>query len=74
MRPDIYYTSQKGCYLSNFLGYHDDQILNSSTTSKISGNLIGGNNWDITIHPFRIGSYLLGGMAVFLKDHIDHLH
>ena len=57
----------EGILLSNFLGHDDDQILDSSTSLQISGNLIGGKNWDITIHPFRIGNHLLGGMAVFLK-------
>ena len=37
---------------------------------QISGNLIEGTNWDITIHPFRIGSHLLGGMAVFQKNNV----
>ena len=52
---------------------NDDQILDSSTSLQISGNLIGGKNWDITIHPFRIGSHLLGGMAVFLKNQLHNL-
>ena len=63
----------EGILLANFLGYDDDQILDSSTSLQISVNLIGGKNWDVTIHPFRIGSYLLGGMAVFLKNQHHNL-
>ena len=63
----------EGILLANFLGHDDDQILDSSTSLQISGNLIGGKNWDITIHPFRIGSHLLGGMAVFLKNQHHNL-
>ena len=63
----------EGILLANFLGYDDDQILDSSTSLKISGNLIGGKNWDVTIHPFRIGSYLLGGNDRFSKNQHHNL-
>ena len=49
------------------------ESFETSTSLQISGNLIGEKNWDITIHPFRIGSHLLGGMAVFLKSQHHNL-
>ncbi|WP_428908081.1 sigma-54-dependent Fis family transcriptional regulator [Niallia sp. Krafla_26] len=58
----------EGISLSQFLGYPQDEILTGSPTLQINGNLIDGKTWDITIHPFRIGSQLLGGMAIFQKN------
>lgn len=63
----------EGMVLSQFVGQSDNGILHASTTMQLSGNLIQGNNWDITIHPFRIGNHLLGGMAVFLKSQLHNV-
>ena len=57
----------EGLSLSQFLGYPQEEILTKSPTLRLTGNIIEGKTWDITIHPFRIGTHLLGGMAIFQK-------